>query len=114
MNAVFEIKPGMLGDARCLASSVMSKLIGCQTHKFRVDGPGLNINIAGELPMRYLRDMVLCEVEKENRISYLWADKVTGSLFSPVTGKCLTSPAIKIVQEAAKSGRGAKKAGEVV
>lgn len=109
---VFNLKAGMMNEdgARCIASKHLTKLEKCSKHPFRVDGPGLDAEFYGEPPMQHNRKMVLCETERGNRISYLWADSVSGVLFSPVTGECLTSPSLKIVQQGAKSGRGATKA----
>lgn len=97
MNAVFTLLPGMYAeDARCLDNMHVHKLLKCKAYKARIDGAGLNIKLAGEPPVRHARKVVLCEVERDNKISYLWADTVTGSLFLPQTGKCLTSSTLTI------------------
>ena len=99
MKDCIEMKPGMMSEeAMCLASAFLGndshRMKNYAKHKGTVSGAGLNIKIAGE-KVRFSRSFVLVENDNGKRISYLWADSKTGTLYK-TSGECLTSPNLRI------------------
>lgn len=44
------------------------------------------------------RELVLCELDRDKKITYFWADRATGSLYRARDGQCMSSSRLKFAE----------------
>ena len=96
---IHDLPPGSLStEADCLNMRAILELKKIKPVIRRVSGPGLASKCEGEIT-NLKRPMVLCSLTRsvKGRVleRFVWADKVTGCLFSVHDGTCLSSLTVK-------------------